>query len=457
MSTPTTAAGNVAGVNDYWLARRDQLFLASCISLIVTAMSFAIRGDIMSSLHDQFHLSNGEMGSIAQMAFLGFTGAMIVGGPLADVLGLGRLLTLAFIGHILGIFITIFASGFQMLFLGTLLMGLGNGFVEAACNPLLATLYPDQKIRRLNLFHAWFPGGIVIGGVVAYLITKLNFGAHDWQIKMAVMLLPLAVYAFLFMGKKFPQTERVASGVSTGDMFKECLRPFFLLFVVCMLMTAVTELGPGQWIPSILTITTGVQGILFLIWINGLAAVGRQFAGPIVHRLSPVALLIGSASFAAVGLFLLSTATSAAPAAIAATVFAIGTCFFWPTMLGVVSERFPRTGSLGLAIMGGAGMLASGYIQPVIGNTYDTVAAQKAGLTMAQFQAAGGKVADQFLAAGGSAALKQVVVLPIVLIVIFALMFVYDKARGGYKQEVLSQDQASAEEIGGAFSPVNQA
>ncbi len=451
------AAGNAAGINDYWLARRNQLFLASCISLIVTAMSFAIRGDIMSALHDQFHLTNEQVGTIALTAFLGFTGAMIIGGPLADVLGLGRLLTLAFIGHICGIFITIFATGYNMLFLGTLMMGLGNGFVEAACNPLLATLFSDQKIRRLNLFHAWFPGGIVIGGVIAYLITKLNLGPHDWQIKMATMLLPLAIYAFLFMGKKFPQTERVASGVSTGDMFKECLRPFFLLFVVCMLMTAVTELGPGQWIPSILTVTTGVQGILFLIWINGLAAVGRQFAGPIVHRLSPVALLIGSASFAAVGLFLLSTATSAAPAAIAATVFAIGTCFFWPTMLGVVSERFPRTGSLGLAIMGGAGMLASGYIQPVIGKTYDAVSAEKAGLTMAQFQAQGGKVADQFLALGGSAALKQVVVLPISLIVIFLCIFLYDKARGGYRQEVLGQNQASAEEIGGAFSPVNQA
>ena len=458
MSTQTATSGSVAGVSDYWLARRDQLFLASCISLIVTAMSFAIRGDIMNTLHDQFNLTNEQMGNITQMAFLGFTGAMIIGGPLADVLGLGRLMLLAFLGHIAGIFLTIFASGYSMLFLGTLLMGLGNGFVEAACNPLLATLYPDQKIRRLNLFHAWFPGGIVIGGVISYLITQANLGGtHGWQVKMGIMLLPLAIYAFLFMGKKFPATERVASGVSTSSMFKECLRPFFLLFVACMLMTAVTELGPQQWFPSILSRTTHIEGILFLIWITGLMAVGRQFAGPIVHRISPVAMLIASSAFAAVGLFLISQAQSAAPAFIAATLFAIGVCFFWPTMLGVVSERFPRTGALGLAIMGGAGMLASGYIQPIIGKTYDSVAAQAAGITLAEYQAKGGKVADQFLAAGGAAALKQVVVLPIILIAVFTAIFLYDKARGGYKQEVLNQDQPSTEAIGGAVSPVNQA
>ena len=296
-------------------------------------------------------------------------------------------------------------------------------------------------MKRLNLFHVWFPGGIVIGGLAAYAITGLSQGAsweaHAWQVKMATMLLPLVIYGVLFLGRKFPATERAASGVSTGAMFKECLRPFFLLFVACMLMTAVTELGPQQWFPNILTLTTGVQGILFLVWITGLMAVGRMFAGPVVHRLSPVGMLIASSLFAAVGLFVLSGAQSAAPAFVAATLFAVGVCFFWPTMLGIVSERFPKTGALGLAIMGGAGMLASSFIQPIIGRTYDAVTAQNvpANTTLEQLKAAGGQAWMQAQAAGGSAALKQVVILPILLAVIFTAVFLYDKSRGGYKVE----------------------
>jgi len=447
----TTATPGLTGTgslsSDYWLARRDQLFLASCVALIITAMSFAIRGALIQPLGDQFGLSKEQIGWVVSTAFWGFTLAMVIGGPLCDVLGMGRLLTIAFIGHLVGIVGTIFSNSFSSLFLSTLAFGLANGFVEAACNPLIATLYPDQKIKRLNLFHVWFPGGIVIGGLTAYAITELGLGGkeHGWQIQMASMLIPLAIYGLMFLGKKFPVTERVASGVSTGEMFRACLHPLFLLFVICMLMTAVTELGPQQWFPNILTLTTGVQGILFLVWITGLMAIGRMFAGPIVHNMSPIGLLIGSSLFAALGLFLIARAETAPVAFGAATLFAIGVTFFWPTMLGVVSERFPRTGALGLAIMGGAGMLASGLIQPIIGNTYDTVAAQRAGMTMEQLKAAGASVPPEALAAGGRAALQQVVILPIILLVIFAAIYLYDKARGGYRREVLVQDQGDPE------------
>lgn len=424
--------------SEYWVQQRDKLFLASCIALIVTAMSFAIRGDAIAALGKEFSLSNEQLGWIALTAFWGFTLAMIFGGPLCDVVGMGRLLWLAIIGHFLGIVSTIFATGFWPLFISTLIFGLANGFVEAACNPLIATLYPDQKIKRLNLFHVWFPGGIVIGGLTAYAITQAGIGgnANGWKWKMATMLIPLAIYAAMFIGKRFPKTERVASGVTTGEMFKECTRPFFLLFVACMLMTAVTELGPQQWFPNILTLTTGIQGVLFLVWITGLMALGRNFAGPIVHRLSPVGLLIGSSIFSAIGLYLISTAGTAPIAFVAATLFAIGVCFFWPTMLGVVSERFPKTGALGLAIMGGAGMLASGFIQPVIGHRYDAVA-KEAAKRMGQ---AGDTLPAEALAEGGRAALQQVVWLPVLLTIIFAAIYFYDKSRGGYREEVLIQE-----------------
>lgn len=474
MSTQTANSGNVAGLNDYWLARRDQLFLASCISLIVTAMSFAIRGALIDPLGKQFDISNANMGIIAGTAFWGFALATIIGGLLCDIVGMGRLLTLSFIGHTIGILLTIMATGFWSLFLGTLAFGLANGCVEAACNPLIATLYPDQKIKRLGLFHAWFPGGIVIGGLAAWIITKLNIGVdpaggmgYGWKIQMATMILPLIIYGFLFLGKKFPKTEREASGVSMSNMFQETLRPLYIIFVACMILTAATELVTGTWLTSILGATTGLYGnaILLLVWISGLMAVGRMFAGPIVHRISPVVLLITSAVFSAIGLFLLSRADSAVSGAFAATLFAFGVCFFWPTMLGVASERFPKTGALGLSVMGGLGMLSVAIFLPIVGGRVDEgiKAALPSGTTLEALQLAAAKsttAADQLAAAqaaGGRAGMSFMVYLPIILIFAFLAVYLYDRSRGGYRQETLIQDQLTPTEIGEALSPVNQA
>ncbi len=309
-------------------------------------------------------MSKEQLGWVASTAFWGFTLAMMIGGPLCDVIGMRRILIIAFIGHLAGILTTIFAQGFWSLFTGTLLIGIANGSVEAACNPLVATLYPNEKTTRLNRFHVWFPGGIVIGGLVAFALTSAQMG---WQVKMATMLIPLAIYGFLFIGQKFSETERVASGVSTGDMFTACLRPMFLIIALCMIMTACSELGPNQWIPSILTASAGVSGILVLVWINGIMAVGRQFAGPVVHKLSPTGMLLFSAVFTAIGLYLLSIASGWATFA-AATVFAVGVCYFWPTMLGFTAERVPKSGALGLAIIGGIGMLAVNFILPAMGH-----------------------------------------------------------------------------------------
>ena len=471
------SSGESAAVSEYWRSRRDRLFLASCMSLIVTAMSFAIRGDIMGALGSNFQLNNQEVGAIAGIAFLGFTLAMVIGGPLCDILGMGRIMFLAFVGHLSGILLTIFAGGYWGLWVGTLAIGLGNGFVEAACNPLIATLYPDQKIKRLNLFHVWFPGGIVIGGLISYALSQIGLGgeAHGWQIKLAAMLIPLIVYGFLFFGQKFPSTERVAAGVSTGEMWKACLNPLFIVFFLCMALTAVTELGPGQWIPNIVSVTTGASGILFLVWQNGLMAIGRTYAGPLVHRLSPSGILLISAIFSLIGLYSLSKATTAVAAGIAITIFAIGVCFFWPTMLGNVSERFPKTGALGLALMGGIGNLASAVAPPYIGRAYDATTAKEASAYVRSVNAPASvktafdsemkkpkateetaavaalqssskdnpEVAKEWnhaQAVGGSAGLRTVVALPAILIFVFGGIYFYDKSRGGFRQEVLKQD-----------------
>ena len=396
-----SSGGGAAGLTE---AQRSSLFLASRLALVVTAMTFAIRGDIIPALTEQFSLSNQEVGWIAGTAFWGFTLSIVLGGALVDVLGMRNFMFLALVGHVGGILVTIFAGGFWSLFAGTLLIGIANGSVEAFANPLVATIFPNSKTKMLNRFHVWFPGGIAIGGVVAYLMTTVNLG---WQAKMAVMLLPAVVYGYMFLRLAFPATERVQAGISTGGMFREAVRPLFLVLVFCMLLTAATELGPNQWIPAILTETVGMAGILVLVWINGLMAVGRGFAGPLVHRISPIGVLIGSAAFSAVGLLALSFAGTAISAFLAATVFAVGICYFWPTMLGVVSERFPAGGSLVLGIMGGAGNLSVSLILPFMGGVYDT--------------------------SGPAAALRTVVILPIILIFIFGFFYLRDRRSGGYK------------------------
>ncbi|NNE70812.1 MAG: MFS transporter, partial [Rhodothermales bacterium] len=312
----------------------NRLFLASCIALIVTAMTFAIRARLELVFEFDFELTSQDIGFVFGPAFWGFTVAMVVGGPLVDILGMKRILRLAFLMHAVGIVGMIVATGFWTLFAAILFTGLGNGLVEAACNPLVATLYPEEKTKMLNRFHVWFPGGIVIGSLVAYLLIDVM--VVPWEILVASLLIPLVIYGYLFMGQDMPETERVTMGVSTAGMWKAIGTPLFLFMGFCMLLTASTELGTNQRIDSLLQ-QTGVPAILVLAFINGIMALGRAFAGPVVHRLSTTGMLLFSAVFSFIGLIAMSYA-SGALTFVAAAVFAVGICYFWPTMLGFVSE-----------------------------------------------------------------------------------------------------------------------
>lgn len=348
-----------------------RLFLGSCLALISTSVAFAVIGDIMGTLKNEFVLTNAQVGMIGGAALWGFTVSMIALGPLCDALGMKRLLGFALACHLAGPLVMVFANGFGMLFSGALILALGNGTVEAACNPLVATLYPDNKTVKLNQFHVWFPGGIVIGGLLCFALAQLD--NHSWQLRLCLVMIPAVIYGLLFIGQPFPATERVQSGVSFGGMCKATfLRPLFWVMFICMGITASLELGPNRWIPAILQ-SGGMPGILVLVYITGLMAVLRSFAGSFVHRLSPPGLLFASAVLAGLGLYWLSFAESLGMAIAAATVFALGVCFFWPTMLGVVAERIPKGGALALAMMGGMGMLASGMVaSPMIGAAADT-------------------------------------------------------------------------------------
>lgn len=357
-----------------------QLFNASCIALIVTAMTFAIRARLETVFIGEYGLSSEEIGFAFGPAFWGFTLAMLIGGPLVDYFGMKKIMNLAFFGHLIGIVLTLFARDFWTLFAGTALIGIGNGLVEAVCNPLIATIFSDQKTKMLNRFHVWFPGGIVIGAVLGYLMIDLM--GLNWMYLVATLLIPLFAYAFLFFGKEFPQTERVSMGVSNKQMLKAAGSPLFIFIAACMLLTAATELGTGQRISSLLE-STGVAPLLILAFINGLMAIGRLFAGQIVHKLSITKMLLFSAVFSFIGLIWLSFA-SGGMTFLAAAVFAVGVCYFWPTMISFVAEKIPQSGALGLSIMGGLGMLSVSIVLPIMGRFMD---ANTSGSETLQFMA----------------------------------------------------------------------
>lgn len=390
--------------------QRRRLFIASCLALLTTAMVFSIRAAILDDLGAYFHVNRELVGIFAGKAFLGFAAAIVIGGPLCDALGMRSLLSIACLLHIAGVSLTIFAPSYGVLKSATFIVGLGNGLVEGVINPLIATVYAEEKTHKLNMLHAWWPGGLIIGGLAAYALTALGLG---WKIKMGIILIPALFYGAMTLVQKFPATERVASGVSAVEMFREGLRPMFLLLAFCMVLTASTELAPNQWMQSVLWNIAHTPGILVLVYISGLMFVLRFFAGPIAHKVSPVGLMLGCAALASAGLFALSYAHNALTAFAAATVFGIGVCYFWPTMLGITSEQFPKGGALLLGVMGGIGNVAVDQALPLMGRIYDEH--------------------------GAAQAFRYATIAPIVLVGIFGGMFLYYQARGGYRAVELKQ------------------
>ncbi len=399
--------------------QRSQLFVASCLALLVTSLSFGIRAGILGRLGVQFELNAAQLGTIAATAFWGFPLAVIIGGFIVDIIGMKRLLIVAFVFHLAGILLTIFAGGYWSLFISTLFIGIANGTVEAACNPLVATIYPDNKTTKLNHFHLWFPGGIVIGTLLVFFLDKMGVG---WQIQVGLMAIPTLIYGYLFSKLDFPVTERVASGVSAGDMYKSLLNPLFIVMIILMFGTAITELFTGQWIDVLLK-NVSDNAILLLTIETGIMVIGRGFAGPVVHKLSPTGVLLISAILAAVGLYLLGHNTGNM-LFVGAIIFGMGVCYFWPTMLGFVSETLPKTGAVGMNLMGGAGMFAVSVYTIFMGGYYDKLVAAKlpAGDTSDAAMNEAKKLA-------GPEVLNATLIIPIVLIVAFAVLFLYMRGK----------------------------
>lgn len=420
--------------------QRSQLFVASCLALLVTSLSFGIRAGILGRLGVQFELNATELGSIAATAFWGFPLAVVIGGFVVDIIGMKRLLIVAFVFHLAGILLTIFAGGYWTLFISTLCIGIANGTVEAACNPLVATIYSDNKTTKLNHFHLWFPGGIVIGTLLVYFLDKINIG---WQVQVGLMLIPTIIYGFLFSKLNFPVTERVASGVSTGEMYKSLLNPLFICMIILMFGTAITELFTGQWIDVLLK-NVSDNAILLLTIETGIMVIGRGFAGPVVHRFSPTGVLLISAILSAAGLYVLGHSTGNMLFA-GAILFGMGVCYFWPTMLGFVSENLPKTGAVGMNLMGGAGMFAVSVYTIFMGGYYDSLLASKlpAGADMKTYSdaPAGTEMANalnEAKKAAGPEILNATLMIPVVLIVAFAILLLYMRGKKNTKSETVA-------------------
>jgi MFS family permease len=255
---------------------RKQLFTASCLALLVTSLSFH-RASILSKLGTDFNQVPPSSERSRRRLWIPL--AVVIGGFIIDIVRMKRLLEMALF-HLAGIILTIFSTGYWTLFLSTLLIGIANGTVEAACNPLVASLFPDNKTTKLNHFHLWFPGGIVIGTLIVFGLNKLGV---SWQIEVATMLIPTLIYGYLFFKLKFPPTERVAAGVSSATMYRSIFTGLFLFMIICMFGTAITELFTGQWIDVLLKNVTD-NALLILTLETGVMVVGRAFAGPVVTK-----------------------------------------------------------------------------------------------------------------------------------------------------------------------------
>jgi fucose permease len=427
---------------------KARLFLVSSLALTMAGIGAALRANTASDLQrffldpiDKAH--SGEMiANVLGLPFLGFALTIAIGSPLLDYIGMGLLLPLSGICFTAGALIMMFAGSlatgsgvYTVIWVGALITGIGWGLVETVVNPLIASLYPEEKAAKLNTLHAWWPGGLVIGGLLGVAMSGAGLG---WQAKLFVVILPALGVVALSIGVRFPPTERAAAGVSMGEMFRELLNPLFLVLFCSMFLAAATELAPGQWVDFALSRTVHMPGILLLVYVSALMFVMRHFAGPLVHKLSPVGLLWVSCLMGSLGLIALSVANSPVTGLLAATIWGTGVCYMWPTMLATASERFPRGGALLMGLMGTAGTLSIRFVLPIMGTIYDSKKIEVAGGEIAFKALQSGPELERVLGIAAQTSFRAVAALPAILLIVFGGIWLYDRRRGGYRPESLS-------------------
>lgn len=491
---------------------RFLIFLASFFTLIAAGVGFAIRGGILGDWSAQFGFTKGELGTITGGGLVGFGVTIIIFSLFVDQIGYKPLLIFAFILHVLSAVITLAATPvyeaagkdatYWCLYIGMFMFALANGVCEAVINPLVATLYPRQKTHYLNILHAGWPGGLILGGVLAYLFAGREAAITHlrWEIPIALFLVPTVLYGLIVLKESFPQSEARAAGVTFGEMLVQFASPLLLFLFLLHAMVGYVELGTDSWIVNIMNNSIPGMAFLLFIYTSGIMFVLRFFAGPIVEKVNPLGLLLGSAILGCLGLYALGASTAGWAILLAATVYGIGKTFFWPTMLGVVGEQFPRGGALTMGTIGGIGMLSAGLLGgPGIGYKQDYYAAQylqqEAPEVYEQFKAEDasqflvfpavqgldgakvGELKDQLAEApagetaaakthpvleaelyGGRMALKWTALVPLMMAIGYLLLVFYYMSQGGYKQKVLHTVEAGAEGeeyTGGVPGPVH--
>ncbi len=422
-------------------ANHRSIFWISVLALYTAAMANAIRGGASEALKAELYdptvsARSGEyIGTALGNAFLGFALSLLVISPLLDKIGAKRILLFAAFCFIAGpalILVAPNAGSFDAvnlaLNLGMVLTGFGWGATEGSINALTTTIYPNDKTGRLNVLHAWWPFGIIIGGLLSVLLLG---GGLDWRVLIALLMVPGVLLGLWVMRHEFPQTESTAAGVTFKAMLAEPFKhPGFWIFPAIMFLTASAELAPGAWVQVALTETVGMQGILLLVYVSAIMFAMRHFAGALEHRFSDMGLLCISTVPAAIGLYLLATASSPTTALVAATLWAFGVCFMWPTMLAAVARRYPKTGSWGIGLVNFAGALAIYLLLPELGKIYDTAKIEKAG-GEAAFKAlqAGSEGMHSVLVYAAEVSFKTISVIPVILFFIFGIVWFLERGK----------------------------
>ncbi len=492
-----------------------KLFYACFVALVTTSFGFILRAIILPQWGREFNLTQTQLGEIAGVGLWPFAISIVLFSLVIDKIGYKTAMVFAFLCHITSAALTIFATGYWMLYLGTFIVALGNGTVEAVVNPVVATMFPKEKTKWLNILHAGWPGGLVLGGIIALLMGEET----SWKFKIALILLPTLAYGMMMFFRKFPVNERVKAGVSYKEMLQEVGaigaliivsliifqlgavfswstsfnvililvitawfgwytkslgQPLFIILLLIMIPLATTELGTDSRITDLMTPAMsklGMQAGWVLVYTSAIMFVLRFFAGPIIHKVSPLGLLAICSSIAAAGLYMLSM-SNGTMILVAATVYGLGKTFFWPTMLGVVAERFPRGGALTLNITGGLGMIAAGVIgagilgfiqdKSVDANilAYDqanNTSIHSSYVTINKTSVFGDYSAlDQDKLASASEAekstvsairddakkdaLREIVIFPVIMLVSYLLLIFYFRSKGGYKAVELKND-----------------
>lgn len=456
-----------------------KIFWASFLTLIAAGMGFAVRGDVLAEWSRIFGFTKTELGTITGGGLTGMAFTIIGFSLFADRVGYRMILIGAFLLHVLSAIVTLAATfvfdaagkdaTYWCLYVGMFMFSLGNGMCEAAINPLVATLYPKQKTHYLNILHAGWPGGLILGGLLAFCFVgeKCVITPLRWEIPMMFFLVPVLWYGFITIKERFPVSEARAAGVRFGEMLAEFASPILLLLLVLHALVGYVELGTDSWITNIMGGYIR-NSVLLLVYTAGLMFVLRFFAGPIVERINPLGLLFVSAVLGCIGLFMMGSMLGAASGVgilIAATIYGVGKTFLWPTMLGVVGERFPKGGALTMGAMGGIGMLSAGVLGgPGIGYTQDVnIASKLREMNPAVYSEVRSNEENRFLffppvagldgnkvaalppnspaarevkeatTYGGQMALKVTAGIPATMAIGYLLLLIYFRAIGGYK------------------------